>query len=330
MNNIPSNLIDRLQLIGAVDSLYNKRIKQWDRAIASVKREIEEYFSDINSECIHYIKSRIKSRESILGKARKEGYNNPIDELDDIAGIRIVCHNKSDVSEVAEFIKSRYAKSIIKDKIIKKNDGYNARHIVVKVKPLIGGEPRDTMVEMQLRTIAEDLFGTLSHRDIYKLSINLPESWQKKMKNLGEKLEEVDAIAEDLKQSWISENIKTKTKDILTAQAIIRICEMKYKQKLTLREGLYCLSQLIEHDIKKISEFESILQNDFINMEIDKIYSEIMQQKAPLVTKIYYGAIMHGFMDSDEKTKEKVLNMVKDTLKSILEVIKPFKQKTRM
>ena len=57
---------------------------------------------------IEYIKSRIKSPESIVKKLKRYGYessiDNMVDYINDIAGIRIVCSFTSDIYKLAEMI----------------------------------------------------------------------------------------------------------------------------------------------------------------------------------------------------------------------------------
>ena len=79
-------------------------------------RQIETKMEILNDEFQHvhqynpieYIKSRIKSPESIVKKLKKNGYEtsiqNMVDHVNDIAGIRIVCSFTSDIYRMAEMI----------------------------------------------------------------------------------------------------------------------------------------------------------------------------------------------------------------------------------
>lgn len=313
---------NRIELIAGIDLEYMRRKKLCQRAIKSVTNEIEEYFSDINVECIHYIKARIKERNSIVDKAIRKKLKNPIYELKDIAGIRIVCHNESDVEQVAAFIKLRYKGRIIENEQLNREDGYKARHIVISINVLEAGQPKDVKVEIQLRTVAQDLFGTLSRRDVYKLNTKLPEDWLLKMKKLSEKLGEADKLAEELKQTWIEENIKTKAKDQLTAQTIMRLCSKEVNAKLTLDEALNCLANLVRHDINKISDLEAILKNKEIAIEIDKIYDELLGRKADVCGKIIYGSLLYKFNGGSDDIKSEVIKIIKDSIEDSIEYLR--------
>lgn len=300
---------------------YDKNKKLYKRAIESVKRDIEEYFNDINAEFIHYIKTRIKSAESMIVKSESKGYTAPFQQIDDIAGIRVVCHNRSDKDQVVSFIRSRYKDSIVKDEKIKRDDGYRAHHIVVELEVLVVGQPRRVKVEIQLRTVAEDLFGTLSRRDAYKLSTGLPKSWLIKMKELGDKLEEADKLAEDLKQEWIEGNIKTKAKDQLDAQAIIKICEKHFGNKMNIDEAMNCLANLVKNDITKISELEQTLMDEKVLAEIDKIYLDLLRRNADINGKVIYGSFLHKYKTADGDSRKFLLNLIRNAIKGSREYL---------
>lgn len=211
--------------ISIVNNEYARHYKRFERAIELVKADLKNFLEDTKNECVHYITSRVKSKESILAKLSKQNYSYVFDEMHDIAGIRVVCHNQSDIDEVVAFIISRYSGSwpsterIVSDEAIDKEDGYSARHITVRVSVPYFYSFKDTQVEIQLRTIAQDLFATLSHRDIYKLSASsLPDTWITKMKLLSAKLKEVDKLAQELKNEWMEENIGKTMKDQLAFQ----------------------------------------------------------------------------------------------------------------
>lgn len=312
---------DKLAVVLYINQEYDNKKKQYERAIVAVKTEIEEYFADINVECIHYIKSRIKTRESMIEKVERKNYTDPFEQMKDIAGIRIVCHNESDVDQVDAFIKSRYKDSIIEDEKIKRDDGYRAHHIVVNVRVLFIGQPKLAKVEIQLRTVAQDLFDTLSRRDVYKLSTPLPETWLSKMKQLGDKLEEADKLAEELKQEWIEENIKTKAKDQLNAQAIIRICKKYSGEEVNVYNAMNCLANLVRHRITKISELENILEDKQTMEEIDKIYLELLERKADINGKIIYGSLLYKYGKIKEEWKSLFIQIIYDSIKSSNEFV---------
>ena len=82
--------------------LYNSALKE-----VNTKLEIlnDEFVHIHNYNPIEYIKSRIKTPESIVKKLKKGGYESTIENMvtyvKDIAGIRIVCSFTSDIYRLA-------------------------------------------------------------------------------------------------------------------------------------------------------------------------------------------------------------------------------------
>lgn len=291
--------------------IYNKNRKLYERAIAGTTRDIHEYFEDINADYVHYIKGRVKAIDSILNKKREKKYKDVFQEMDDIAGIRVVCHNESDREEIAAFIKQRFR--IHRDEKILKESGYKAHHFVIEVDVLMAGLQTPVKIEIQLRTVAEDLYDTLSRRDMYKIAA-LPEAWIQKMVQLSDKLREVDKLAEELKQEWINENAQTKMKDLLTAQTIIRIVKSKLNETISINEAMHCQAIVLRYGVSKISELENIFNSAEIMNVIDTIYLELLERKADVHGKIIYGSLIRKFSEANTEIQQEIQEIVRSSI----------------
>ena len=94
-----------------VDS-WNTIIFLYNSALKEVRTKVEilnDEFQQVHQyNPIEYIKSRIKTPESIVKKLKRYGYESSIDNMvnyvNDIAGIRIVCSFTSDIYKLAEMI----------------------------------------------------------------------------------------------------------------------------------------------------------------------------------------------------------------------------------
>lgn len=124
---------------------------------------------------IEHIKSRVKSRKSIARKLIKKGYEptieNAVEQLDDIAGMRIICSFPEDIYKIADFIQENLPIRInrIKDYIKNpKENGYRSYHMHVEVPVQLYGKTSYVKVEIQIRTIAMDFWATLEHKIRYK------------------------------------------------------------------------------------------------------------------------------------------------------------------
>jgi putative GTP pyrophosphokinase len=88
----------------------------------------------------HLIEGRTKSVESFEEKAFKRGkhYDDPIREITDLSGIRIIVYYSDDVEKVANLIKSEFMvdweNSVDKGLLLKPNEfGYRSVHYVVSL-----------------------------------------------------------------------------------------------------------------------------------------------------------------------------------------------------
>ena len=159
--------------------LYNSALKE-----VGTKLEIlNDEFKHVHQyNPIEYIKSRIKSPESIVKKLKRNGYEssirNMVDHINDIAGIRIVCSFTSDIYRIAEMIGKQNDLTVIsvKDYIRHpKSSGYKSYHMLVSVPIFLSDRVVDTKVEIQIRTIAMDFWASLEHKIYYKFEGNAPD-----------------------------------------------------------------------------------------------------------------------------------------------------------
>lgn len=284
---------DNLQNVIFVNNVYDRERKRFERAVRLVKNTLKDFFDDIKDESVHYLTSRVKAKDSILRKLEKKEYKNIFYDMKDIAGIRIVCHNESDIEAMITFITRCFP--VLENEKVDRKDGYKATHLVINVKVPMSGLVVDTKVEIQIRTIAQDLFATLSHRDIYKLSVDLPDSWIIKMKKLGDILDGVDKLAQELKDEWIVENSEKIMKDQLSVQTIVRLCKAKVNKELTITDATNILINLITFEIRKISELEKILSDLKIKGVLAKKYSEFLNREPFISELCFYGGLLYKY-----------------------------------
>lgn len=128
---------------------------------------------------IEQVTGRVKSVTSILEKMKRK--NIPFDEVEeqveDIAGIRIICQFVEDIERVAELIEQRSDMEVkcVKNYIANmKESGYRSYHMVIyyNVETLEG--TKRLQAELQIRTMAMDFWATIEHSLQYKYKTNIP------------------------------------------------------------------------------------------------------------------------------------------------------------
>lgn len=163
------------------DDYFEKLMLVYSIALAKMKNIIGELTQKINNEnqynIITNISSRIKSPDSIIEKMIKKGYSftyqSLIENINDIAGLRIVCVSEKDVYRVVKQITKLDQINILKKKdYIKrpKESGYSAYHLIVEVPIYLEDKKVWVKVELQIRTMAMDFWANLEHGVKYKAS----------------------------------------------------------------------------------------------------------------------------------------------------------------
>ena len=147
-------------------------------AIQIVKTKLESIDDELKCENgdspIHNIQSRIKTPDSILEKMARKGYSIDKEgfyQLNDIAGLRVVCHYSNDIQYVSQLLIMHEDIQLIKKENYidyPKESGYRSLHLVVRVQIYLKNGKVSIPVEIQLRTIAMDCWASLEHELYYK------------------------------------------------------------------------------------------------------------------------------------------------------------------
>ena len=181
--------------------LYNAALKEINTKIDILNDEFQHIY---HYTPIEHIKSRIKTPASIVNKLKKNGYETSVENMvkyvNDIAGIRIICSFTSDIYLITK--QSDLKVVSVKDYITHpKVSGYQSYHILVTVPIHLTQGIVDTIVEIQIRTIAQDFWASLEHKIYYKFEGNAPDY-------IRRELQECANIVSNLDRRMLSLNEK--------------------------------------------------------------------------------------------------------------------------
>lgn len=146
---------------------------------------------------IDHVHGRVKSVTSILDKLQKKSI--PFEEVEaqveDIAGIRIICQFVEDIDKVAKMLLERTDIEFKSEKDYLRNpkpSGYRSYHLIVyyTVNTLVG--PKKLQVELQIRTMAMDFWATIEHSLQYKYRKNMPPHVRERLSNASEAILALD------------------------------------------------------------------------------------------------------------------------------------------
>ena len=162
--------------------IYKMAIKELNTKIEIFKDEFKMFY---DYDLVDHINTRIKSPKSIIQKMTKKEckltYKDMIENVNDIAGIRIVCPLQKDIYTIKNLLQNVPGIKTLKEKdyITKpKESGYSAYHIILGVPVMLSHQIIYVKVEIQIRTMAMDFWSSLEHKMKYKPQSDEPTKKQ--------------------------------------------------------------------------------------------------------------------------------------------------------
>ena len=158
------------------------------------------------------MKNRIKSPKSIVEKLSRKGFpltkDSARQNLDDIAGVRIVCPYIEDIYTIKKLLQAQDDVQFtrITDYIANpKPNGYRSLHLIVKVPVFFSDHKEMVKVEVQIRTIAMDFWASLEHQIRYKAvnAANIPENIANELKECADTIAETDIKMQNIHNEMI-------------------------------------------------------------------------------------------------------------------------------
>lgn len=206
----PAQILERMEP-------FNRLMMQYNCAIMEVETKLHvlnaEFSLDHNRNPIEDIHSRIKSPLSILDKLKRKKYPFTLESvetnLQDIAGVRVVCSFPEDIYAVRDMLVKQDDIILLEEKdYIKKpkDNGYRSLHLIVQIPIFLSNEKKLMSVEIQLRTIAMDCWASLEHKMKYKKDIKNPEAISAKLKHCADISFELDSQMQELRREINASN----------------------------------------------------------------------------------------------------------------------------
>lgn len=183
-------------------------------------KEVRTKFEVLNDELsvtnkrnpIQMIKSRVKKPLSIVNKLQRKNFEmsmtSILDNINDVAGVRVICAFVNDIYDVADMFASQDDIRVLQVKDYIKNpkpNGYRSYHMIVEIPVFFTNRKQYMKVEVQLRTIAMDFWASLEHSMKYKKDIPDAENIMAQLKECAESI-----AATDLQMQEINDTINGK------------------------------------------------------------------------------------------------------------------------
>ena len=168
---------------------------------------------------ISSIQTRLKSQTSILEKMAWMGIpptrENIEQNLNDIAGIRVICSYIDDIYLLAEALTRQDDIKLIRKKDYISNpkpNGYRSLHLIVSIPIFFAESVKEVKAEVQIRTIAMDFWASLEHQIKYKKNVEHAEKVIARLKECAEEIAHVDETMQEIRIEM--DGIREETTDV--------------------------------------------------------------------------------------------------------------------
>lgn len=172
-----------------------------------LKKLIEKYpvnKTDDGIQPILYVKSRIKTPQSMIKKLEKRGFSTDsrtaLSKIYDTIGIRIVCSFEEEVYNLSKWLYQRGEIRIIEEKdyiAYPKPNGYRSLHLILQ---FTYGELEDLTAEIQIRSIAIDFWAVLEHQLKYKHDVPHEEIIKQELKRCADEIASIDLSMQTIRE----------------------------------------------------------------------------------------------------------------------------------
>ncbi|GKT03593.1 GTP pyrophosphokinase [Furfurilactobacillus sp. WILCCON 0119] len=196
-------------------------IEDWDHFLLPYEQAVEELkvklrgirrqYKDAGQESpVEFVTGRVKPVGSIQEKmVRRHVAEDRIEaDMQDIAGLRIMCQFVDDIYQVVDLLRQRTDMTILEERDYISNvkpSGYRSYHIVVSYPVQMMGGEKKILAEIQVRTLAMNFWATIEHSLNYKYQGEFPKELQERLERAGEAAfrldQEMSAIRADLSEA---------------------------------------------------------------------------------------------------------------------------------
>jgi len=153
------------------------------------------------------VEKRVKDEKSFLDKVLRKSYDSPFEQVEDIAGVRVICYYNEDLGLIDEIIKEQFVVLSYSSKSQELDDdqfGYASNHYVAQLKEEWLQAPNyrgleGLKVEIQVRTILMHAWAAISHKLLYKKNDDVPKEFKRKLNRLSALIELADEQFDDIK-----------------------------------------------------------------------------------------------------------------------------------
>lgn len=252
---------------------YELLVEPHRRASRQLALELDFFLRDMGNVDVYDVQHRIKSYESAVRKASQLGVD--IQDLDDVAGIRIIVGTSKEVPVVERFItRQEYGKDlkILKRRDLAKSDGYNALHLVVELMSHYKRSIYPGRVEVQIHTVFAHAFNFLSRSWRYKQTVDAPDSWNEAFLEVSKQLSHLERKAANLHEALVSTTVD-ENDGALTPHSLGVVIQQEFGEKLPMEDLVDGCGMYVGVGYQTISKVRAFFRRTDVSELYDLVHS---------------------------------------------------------
>lgn len=258
------------------------------------------------------IEHRIKSSDSVLDKIQRNNLDIvSITEVNDFAGVRIICLFYKDLEKVEDLLKENLIIHKRENAINRLSDntfGYGSIHFEASPKsewlkiPTFKKHSK-CKVEIQLRTAAQHIWAAVSHSLQYKKEADIPFELRRTINRAAALLETVDLEFERVqneRRKYFSSINSTKNNDILNIDTLKYVLDQNLppENKSPSEDYSPLLNDVLVFGIDKMDKLDSLLKKHMVVLakKNKELVESVNKRSTEQSNKLYYGYYHSGFV----------------------------------
>lgn len=260
--------------------------REWKRILLPYEYAVEELkvkFKNVRREFqnkgeyspIEFVTGRIKKVTSILDKAKNLNMDTDkiCTEMEDIAGLRVMCQLVDDIYTVVDIIRCRKDMEVLYEKDYIKNykeSGYRSYHIIIKypVETIEGS--KEILAEIQIRTLSMNFWATIEHSLRYKYNKELPHDLSVRLRRAGDAAFTLDKEMSEIREEIVKAQVTFGLKSLAVKESVdgIRLLhKMGYEQDAII----------FQEQLDVINEVDNMDAIAVLQGQIDDMINDIKQ-----------------------------------------------------
>ena len=302
--------------------LYLDRTPIHSRALERVKGCLSNLIEDFSKDRlfrVSIVDSRNKPFESLYNKAIAMNIDDEeavFSNILDIVGVRLITNNLKDMKALIDTIKSmkslEYVENSLEDYVGNpKESGYRAIHFSVRCQVEYKNKQYVVPCEVQIQTLLQNSWATLSHQDIYKQQTDLPKHVKLLSRRLADQLAVLDDIAQDIRDA-VSEavpHMEISYDAPITKEGLSSLYFNQFGKSIQDYQIQVWMNALKSEGVQTLGQAKALVPNPKAIKKMNNIYQSVWgdDAKMPEDTMLFYGTkIMGGATNAYQKFRSAV------------------------